>query len=1454
MIEVLMGRADCITVEAVDPDADAVEFFLLRDGKEEGHQAKRQWQDRANWSISLLEGQGILEAAAAMVRNGRRFHFVSTLPSRPLSDLAEAAQRSADYSSFSALISGNKKLGDAVADLARVWGTPDGAWTVLRSFDVTAEDERQLHATNVALAQWLFLGRPEAAVAVLREIVDDNLGVALTADSIWRELERRGIEQNPLRDEHSMSVRVATVTDRLRRDAQTALLHPSIPRAETDEVLEALRGQSRQVMLVGEAGAGKSAVGAAVVDAWAADPSAAVLAFRLDRYMDARSSIQLGKALDLDVSPVVALGAAAAGLPALLVVDQLDAVSLASGRSPEVFGVVEELLLEAAAFPNLKVLLCCRRFDIDNDHRLKALVDPKRPEPAHVVEVAHLHREQVESAVAEMNLDPSRLDERQIQLLSLPLNLVLLRTAAAEADALTFSTTRDLLELFWKTKRRAVLQRRADTRFERVVEVLVNAMSSSQRLTASQAVLHAENLDDDIDVLASENLVVRDGQRITFFHESIFDYAFARQWVTREQSLVDFLVSSEQELFRRVQVRQVLLHLRDADPRRFVSDVRTVILDESVRFHVKDSILALLRSLTDPSENELALMLELLDMSPWRSRVELALRTESWFDRLDAAGAIDKWLSSGDRALEERAVTILGSVAGERPGRAAQLLSPHLEHPDFVPWLMWVVRFGELDEDRDLLELLLDTMRRGLLDDRSHEVFLAAHRLGEREPAWGVELLSGWFVERPNAFAVDADRVVALRSSDHGLLELIQHCATGAPERFVARLLPYMQKAMVLAEQGADLPRRDWHFSSQLWNSYLSEADDMLFHAMVEALRALATADPARLRELVEPLVEDIHAAAQDLLYEALTAAGPAHADWSASLVLRGGAALESGYSGSDYWRTRELLRATAPHMAASNFEAVERLVVDFTSDWERRSPDARGHASFVLSSALPESRMSDSAQRRLGELRRKFGRDQPEPPQGVVGGFVGPPIDQHRAERMNDKQWIGAMRRHSTDEGDWKADLRGGASQLSQVLKAETEKDPRRFAQLALTLDPTFNANYLQGILLGLGDTSEDVDASLVFDVMRHAAADERQDRWVGWPLKQRYREEIPDDIVSLLLARALWRADSPGGGEIAEEPGDMGEGFMSGLNSDRGGNAYVVARLVAFDPDGRRAAIVAPRLRDLADDPSASVRTCIAEIVHAMLRWDRPAALEAFTRLARDRDAKLVSSDQFEALTCGVIVVETAVALPVIEDLLTHEDTTARERGARLLAFAATDGDRPEMLERAVGSDDVALRTGAAHVLAGRVRWVNEPLVTAALAGLFDDDESAVREAAATFAFNLRGEPLGPHRSLIASFIASRAGDDPTQLLLTLEEAPTLDHELTLQVAHRIVDVHGGDVGDIQTSAAGDVRYLTKLLLRSYSLAEDDRVRSQLLDVIDRLLEAGAYGIAEAIDEFRR
>ena len=96
-------------------------------------------------------------------------------------------------------------------------------------------------------------------------------------------------------------------------------------------------------------------------------------------------------------------------------------------------------------------------------------------------------------------------------------------------------------------------------------------------------------------------MLIRQGSRISFFHEAFFDYAFARRWVGREETLVAFLLAGEQELFRRAQVRQVLVHSCTAKPpERYVAEVEALLIEPSIRFHIKEVVLALAAGQGDP--------------------------------------------------------------------------------------------------------------------------------------------------------------------------------------------------------------------------------------------------------------------------------------------------------------------------------------------------------------------------------------------------------------------------------------------------------------------------------------------------------------------------------------------------------------------------------------------------------------------------------------------------------------------------------------------------------------------------------------------------------------------------------------------------------------------------------------------------------------------------------------
>ena len=138
--------------------------------------------------------------------------------------------------------------------------------------------------------------------------------------------------------------------------------------------------------------------------------------------------------------------------------------------------------------------------------------------------------------------------------------------------------------------------------------------------------------------LASEGVLAFDGRRYGFGHESFFDYVFARLFVSRSEPVVAFLKASEQHLFRRAQVRQVLTYLRETRADRYIAEFRGLLAHDGIRPHLKDLVFALLAEVTDPTEGEWAI---------WKT----------WID--PELGAIDKGRAESRQAVRGRLASVL---------------------------------------------------------------------------------------------------------------------------------------------------------------------------------------------------------------------------------------------------------------------------------------------------------------------------------------------------------------------------------------------------------------------------------------------------------------------------------------------------------------------------------------------------------------------------------------------------------------------------------------------------------------------------------------------------------------------------------------------------------------------------------------------------------------------------
>ncbi|WP_408995617.1 NACHT domain-containing protein [Streptomyces ipomoeae] len=1311
---------------------------------------------------------------------------------------------------------------------------------------------------NAALSELLLVGAAGSLSAVgLGDLVQNALGVTLDAPAIESRLGTYGLSRAHLINAIGIAEQVNAVTEGWASSIQRELLQPTIARTEADRLVDLVNGPDKLLLLMGHGGGGKSASLQQVYSTL--DTSAvSVLAFRLDRLDPFSSTTELGNRIGLEVSPVTALAAVSGERPSLLIVDQLDAVSLASGRMPDNFQAVADLVREASAFPNMTVVFACRKFDVENDHRIRELVDAKRC--AHV-EVSDLSEQQVIDSVRAMGLDAAALNERQKKLLRSPLHLVLLKGIAGDEEALTFQTTKNLFDAFWRRKLTDCIHRRNSVRFNKVISTLAEAVSARQRLSVPITALDADDLSVDADVLVSEHILVRDGQQIAFFHETFFDYAFARGWIERNQSLVEFLLSGEQELFRRAQVRQIMNHLRELEPERFTFEVESVLTSTAVRYHIKDVVLKLLGFIPNPSAREWEMVATVQETHPdFEARLWRTLQTPSWFECLDAEGIIDDWLSGTNKAEHEQALGVMAAAAKVSSDRLAEILHGYKNSVAYPRWLQWVTRFSDIYQSRPLFELLLEAVRIGQFAGSEDALWLSAHDLGKQRPDWTVELLAAYLVDRPGAMAVDDEgKVVALLDQDYSVIQLVQLAAAGAPDLFCERLIPYMLQVMAATayEESDGRPIRDRHFSYRHPGRSSRQLEGALLAGAVTAIRNIVERDAASVRPILESLTSSPHDTAQWLAYETLRAAGSHYAEWAGELLLQGNHRFISGYYAANaVWKARELIQSTSQFMSDEMFSRLEGAILEVRFPWNSKPSDWH---QFNLLSALEEDRLSPQGRRRLGELRRKIGADQPAAPQGIMGGFIGAPISQAAAAHMNDEQWLSAMAKHNSERTDWQTNT-GGAYEQSHVLHEQTKREPERFSRLALRFDDTIHPAYSDAILMGLGEAEALADPTAVFQVVRHIASfgQPANDRWLGSALRK-YLRSVPEDIFRIILDRATSAGDPVDGSlsvQTTNQEHTQGRDlYTSGINSSRGSAAEVLGDLIIYDTDGSRTALVLPALDGMAEDPAITVRSCVAHLIHASMRHARPEALRAFTQLINTDDS-LLATHTVVRLIAHIGFGSPDVARPVIERMLHSNNFETRKSGGQLAALAAMQWSMPDLLDSVLSGGDVASRTGAANSCAQGLSSTADTVVTLrAFEQLINDPEHEVRQAIAEVASVVRGERLRPLRDPLTQLISSASFEDALpQLLISLEHAPDRVDYLALECARRFVEIHGQDAGDIRTRAAADARHVGELLIRAYAQATSISSRTQILDLLDQLLLIDAYGVANLVETAER
>jgi hypothetical protein len=1500
LLSIIDGPYIDLTLEPIELDESrGIEFTLTTtDGATEYWSVKRQTARASGWTLNLLaelneRGRSILGDLFGHLEHGQsnRAVFASAVGAPVLDELHSHA---ATKEMFSGRLSQSKDLKtDVMLYLLPICNNDfDHARSLILRTTTNTTDERQLRGRINFAIRKLFYATDGTQIDIdgvrncLADLLLDRIHQKVTRKDILAALSLHSVAvqdwslQSPIRDRIDQLCRAYTGPLQEER-INGAMLH-----LEGSEPLDQIPSEAKRLLVVGTGGGGKSTSLASLVDRVSA-MGIPVIPVRFDQIPEGVSTTsELGHKLGLRESPSLVLAGLAAGGPAVLVIDQLDAVSFVSGRRAECWALFESLCDEVERYRNVSLVVGCREFDLEHDSRMRRL---KGAESGFIVcHLKALSGEEVDNVLRAAGTSPSSIQPALKPILATPLHLALLLRLVPEAR--TGVHTRDeLFDCYWADSERKFRERLGTTSsWTKVIDKLTEWLSENQELSAPKFVL--DEFASEAGVLASQHFLVLNDGRYRFFHESLFDYAFARRFAARNGQLLDLLIASEQHLFRRAQVRQVLSFYRASKEQKYFQELGAVLGDARVRFHIKRFVLQWLSSIADPTQREwTVLQAATANRAELREHIISALAGNvGWFDVLDSVKFFEDALSSNDERRQNEAIWLMSfpGVVEHRPDRIAELVAAHRQSNErWTNLVLIIFRTGDVFHSRQLFEIFVALIDEGAFDSRgqsNRDVWWLLYSASETHPAYASEAMAHWFDRqlaawRESDLAADSGDEISGQewrsfkttfqgNGQHG--DVVGRAAAGAPAEFARLFLPRITGLIQeTAKESEGNLKSDPFWSLRMFGESHWDVTQDIFEHLARALEAVARSSPKVLDPLLQPFYGDDCDSIAFLVLRAWSAAPQFFADRIADYLASDSRRLKIGYAAGSgrIFVSAEAVRVASAHCSPDRAARLELTILDFRDQWEDKYLPARGRKQLDLLSAFDVLRMSKKGLQRLHELQRKFPTARPDPPKGIQGGVVPSPIPTTAMDKMSDHQWIRAMQKHAgvTTRIDVEGDIVGGEHQIGIYLQSYAQKDPRRFIAMAQAMPEDLPHSYFElianGVATAMGNDSMIVSAedAALFVRRLHRLPGRPCGRVIGWLFQRASQLNWPEDTIDILAWYATEDPDPPADRPVRVAPSDDSSPkldlYGAGINSARGSAAEGIGHLLFNKRDQYERLI--PAIRSLARDRSLAVRSCSIVGLLACLNIDAQEAIALFNECLSG-NPELLDTFYIRRFIHFAAFKDFEAIRPVLDAMLGTGRPGVVFNAAQEICLLSLDLEVPDQQLGSVAGGTTEMRKGAASVYAANVGHFRVgSTCRARLKQYFADPDDSVRVQAASAFEHVDELDTQAQSELLAAFLANKPGLLPlVPVLRALERSPVQLPDLVCAISETCVAACRNDAGNVASSSAAISMDLTKIVVRLYAQTEDEKIRSRCLSLIDEMERYSFVGLSNELQALDR
>ncbi|GAA5036683.1 hypothetical protein GCM10011506_29930 [Marivirga lumbricoides] len=1023
------------------------------------------------------------------------------------------------------------------------------------------------------------------------------------------------------------------------------LVDSHIPRKETRQLLKWIKkplGKAEKgiILLEGNAGYGKSVIIKDLYDELNST-KIPVLGIKADKYYP-KTKKELQEQLDFDLPiEILVETLAVTNDSVIILIDQLDALSQSMSAKREYLDSFLSLINSFASISDVRIIISVRTYDLNYDTSLRNISNQKS------IKVGVLDPQDVQQVLKEKKIDQEQINPKLLELIRVPHHLnVLCKVSSGNQTLDGIQTLHDLYNELWHQK---ITKYTHGSLCKEALYEIASHMYKTSSINLSKFKIDQKYF-TSVEYLKSNGLLVESKGEIQFFHQTFFDYCFAKQFVDSGQSIEKYILSNHQGLYIRASLKMIMSFLRDHDLEKYIKILQRVLEYSKFRFQIKVLLVTELGYREDPNDSEKNFVRrKILSNKIWKDIFMEAINTSSWLDFLNESGELKKLISEEpftkafnsfglhvlkkqNKTTEVRLNQLFNLFKRLLPTCRQQILQILFDLPEFTDKAMLIFRLLYFIKkwDHPLATHLFEKYADDEIVKDTHGFYSILEDASRENLNWTLKVYGEYLTKKIKSQKTLYDKP-KLSYDDSELFKKIFEIDLEQSFDFTLNLVKSINKRKLNNENelklNFDLP---YFFSYP--GSNRNDYEEVL-QLLIDKSKQLYFQNPNKYKEFVSDHLNDHSLTILVILIISLQDQPETHKELIVELLKsysdKGGFEISSKAG----FYVRQLISKSYAHFTDEQRQKVNDLVLSILPERDCKVYINRegkkyhylrwsGGIKYEYLCAIPHNLLINQPliKKVYQELERKFGQFKEDKPQGSVLRAVPPPLSSSAYENMNFEQWENSFMQYDEEQFHGNGPLNGSKVEHSRAFEKQVAERPQYFAALIERLieedkvDHNYIISGLDGLVKGEYDTNE---FKKLFKKALNLRLDSSNIRMLLLLISYLINTKNCDDEVITFLCNTALNHEDPADKEELENS------IQYGINTVRGLAVSKIPYLFSY-PDHRD--LVFDTVDRVLDDFSVGVKATLMPQLHYLMDLDKERTLKVLLRVTEQNEIEVL------------------------------------------------------------------------------------------------------------------------------------------------------------------------------------------------------------------------------------